>query len=105
METTALFKEANGEAEPTREDDGPRIAPAVDIFENAEGFLIVADLPGVEASGLTLEYNPRSCAFLVASPRTAGRSESRSREVSSWARASTRNRFRPISAAACCGSS
>jgi HSP20 family protein len=34
------------------------VSPAVDIFENAEGFLIVADLPGVEPEGLTVEYNP-----------------------------------------------
>lgn len=58
MEKSALFSEANGGAEPTREEDGPHVSPAVDIFENAEGFLIVADLPGVEAGGLTLEYNP-----------------------------------------------
>lgn len=32
--------------------------PPVDIFENAEGFAIVADLPGVEADGVSIEYNP-----------------------------------------------
>lgn len=58
MDKTALFKRENGEAEPTREETGARVSPAVDIFENAEGFLVLADLPGVEASGLTLEYNP-----------------------------------------------
>lgn len=58
MEKTALYKKETGEVEPTREDTGTRVSPAVDIFENGDGFLIVADLPGVEASGLTLEYNP-----------------------------------------------
>jgi HSP20 family protein len=32
--------------------------PPVDIFETAEGFSIVADLPGVEADGVSIEYNP-----------------------------------------------
>ncbi|HWA72430.1 MAG TPA: Hsp20/alpha crystallin family protein [Polyangiaceae bacterium] len=54
----ALFKQENGEVEPTREEAGVRVSPAVDIFENADGFLVLADLPGVEASGLTLEFNP-----------------------------------------------
>ena len=35
-----------------------RFTPPVDIFETPEGFLIVADLPGVEAQGVSVEYNP-----------------------------------------------
>jgi HSP20 family molecular chaperone IbpA len=35
-----------------------RLTPPVDIFETPEGFLIVADLPGVEPEGVSVEYNP-----------------------------------------------
>lgn len=44
--------------EKTRASKAPRVAPPVDIFENGEGFAIFADLPGVEASGLRVEFNP-----------------------------------------------
>lgn len=44
--------------EPTRAEAGRRLSPAVDIYENAEGFLILADLPGVTAEGLSVEFNP-----------------------------------------------
>jgi HSP20 family molecular chaperone IbpA len=47
-----------GELEPTRASTARRAVPQVDIFENSEGFLIVADLPGVEPDGLRVEYNP-----------------------------------------------
>ena len=35
-----------------------RLTPPVDIFETAEGFVIVADLPGVAPEGVNVEYNP-----------------------------------------------
>lgn len=35
-----------------------RLAPPVDIFETPEGFLIVADLPGVSPDGVSVEYYP-----------------------------------------------
>jgi HSP20 family protein len=44
--------------EKTRANGARRLSPPVDIFENADSFLIVADLPGVEPEGLTIEYNP-----------------------------------------------
>ena len=44
--------------EKTRASKAPRLAPPVDIFENADGFAIFADLPGVEAGGLRVEFNP-----------------------------------------------
>lgn len=45
--------------EKTRATNGARRATSpVDIFENNEGFLILADVPGVEPEGLTIEYNP-----------------------------------------------
>lgn len=55
------MKESNREnttLEKTRANGTRRLAPPVDIFENPEGFLILADLPGVEAEGLSVEYNP-----------------------------------------------
>lgn len=72
MEKTALYKEGSGEVEQTREDTGVSVSPAVDIFENAEGFLIVADLPGVQADGLTLEYNPPELRFSGRQADSAG---------------------------------
>lgn len=48
----------NGQAEPTRASEPRRVTPLVDIFENTAGFLILADLPGVETSGLNVEFNP-----------------------------------------------
>lgn len=44
--------------EKTRATKARRLSPPVDIFENPEGFAIVADLPGVEANGLRVEFNP-----------------------------------------------
>lgn len=58
MTTSELQKRSGSEVEPSRAPAGRRLTPAVDIFENGEGFLIVADLPNVEAEALTVEYNP-----------------------------------------------
>jgi len=58
MENTALSNANDAEVEPTRDHGARRVSPSVDIFENPEGFLIVADLPGVEPEGLSVEYNP-----------------------------------------------
>jgi HSP20 family molecular chaperone IbpA len=35
-----------------------RVSPPVDIYESAEGYAIVADLPGVAPEGVSVEYNP-----------------------------------------------
>ena len=45
-------------AEKPRANDVRRVSPPVDIYENGEGFLIVADLPGVEPDGLHVEFTP-----------------------------------------------
>lgn len=59
MNHQALEPRTNqSELEPTRASAARRAVPQVDIFENSEGFLIVADLPGVEADALRVEYNP-----------------------------------------------
>lgn len=57
MTDTNVSKQA-APVEATRESAGRRVSPPVDIFENAEGFLIVADLPGVEAGATRVEFNP-----------------------------------------------
>jgi HSP20 family protein len=58
MEEASFTKSNGAEIEPTRAHGAQRVTPAVDIFENAEQFLIVADLPGVEPEALSVEYNP-----------------------------------------------
>lgn len=58
MATDKTFgSESRGTIEKTRP-AGRRLTPPVDIFENSEGFLIVADLPGVDTEGLSVEFNP-----------------------------------------------
>lgn len=34
----------------------PVVAPAVDIYENDEGYLVFADLPGVASEGIDIRY-------------------------------------------------
>lgn len=59
MTETNISKNNNkAPVEATREAVGRRVAPPVDIFENAEGFLILADLPGVEPGATRVEFNP-----------------------------------------------
>jgi len=58
MEEASFTKSKGAEVEQTRDHGAQRVTPVVDIFENAEQFLIVADLPGVEPEGLSVEYNP-----------------------------------------------
>lgn len=55
--TEAIQQNQNGNVEKTRAAKR-YFTPPVDIFENAEGFAIIADLPGVEAGGVSVEYNP-----------------------------------------------
>jgi HSP20 family molecular chaperone IbpA len=38
--------------------NGRPVTPAVDIFQRDQGFLIVADLPGVTPESLRVEYEP-----------------------------------------------
>lgn len=57
-ETTTSTQSTRAPIEKTRANGARRVTPPVDIFENADGFLIVADLPGVEPDGLQIEYNP-----------------------------------------------
>ena len=47
-------------------------APLCDVYENADEFLVLADVPGVESSGLELEYE-RSELRIHATPATPGR--------------------------------
>ncbi|HLV64468.1 MAG TPA: Hsp20/alpha crystallin family protein [Polyangiaceae bacterium] len=45
-------------AEATPRGPTRRATPPVDVFENDEGFLIVADLPGVSPEALEVEFEP-----------------------------------------------
>lgn len=70
MADTAFHKQA-APVEPTHENGARRLAPAVDIYESGEGFLILADLPGVEPDELTIEYNPPEL-HVLARPKVNG---------------------------------
>lgn len=58
MDKASIPNSNGAELEPTRDHGARSVSPSVDIFENAEGFLIIADLPGVNPDGLSVEYNP-----------------------------------------------
>jgi len=58
MSETNIQKNAKAPVEATRESQGRRVTPAVDIFESGEGFLILADLPGVVPGATRVEFNP-----------------------------------------------
>ena len=48
-------KEVTSSAEQTRR--GPIFTPLVDIFENARELTLLADMPGVKATGLSIDLN------------------------------------------------
>ena len=54
METTMQSREAAQAADPTRE--RRLVAPPVDIYENQEGYLVLADLPGVRADDVDVRF-------------------------------------------------
>jgi HSP20 family molecular chaperone IbpA len=58
MNQSQQTRQTSTNVEKTQAAPARRLSPAVDIFENADGFLLVADVPGVEPSALTLEYEP-----------------------------------------------
>lgn len=72
MEDLAFTKSNRADVEPTRESGARRVSPPVDIFENPEGFLIVADLPGVEPAGLKVEFNPPELRVYATPSSAAG---------------------------------
>ncbi len=47
---------ADSPAEPETMSSQPSIAPAVDIYENDVGYLVLADLPGVGIEGVDIRY-------------------------------------------------
>ena len=51
---TSMFKHHGEAAEKLQQ--RPFVAPAVDIYENADELLIVADLPGVDGNDVTLHF-------------------------------------------------
>lgn len=54
MSLQTTKKSAAEAADPTRE--RRLVAPPVDIYENAEGYLVVADLPGVRADDVDVRF-------------------------------------------------
>lgn len=42
---------------PERVSERPSVAPLVDLYENADGLLLVADLPGVTKDGLDIQFH------------------------------------------------
>ena len=48
-------------------------APAVDIYENDQGYLVVADVPGASAEGLDLRLDKGVLALQVPRPDEKGR--------------------------------
>src|SRR5579859_4907093 len=54
MQETNIVREKNGSQPPQKASARPRIAPPVDIFENADELLIVADVPGVASDAIEL---------------------------------------------------
>lgn len=55
-------------------DQRPTVAPAVDIFENKEELLILADLPGVEKDDVRLNFD-KGHLTIEARPRDFGADE------------------------------
>jgi HSP20 family molecular chaperone IbpA len=53
MSVTELEKKQNGELV-SREPQRPTVRPAVDVYENDQEILLVADLPGVPAENLSV---------------------------------------------------
>jgi HSP20 family protein len=46
----------------------PRLQPPADIFENAEGYLIRADIPGVAEDGVDIRYDKGELVFEARRP-------------------------------------
>lgn len=62
MATELVRNPGQGELEGTRK--AREIAPPVDVYENDQELLIVADMPGVEKEGLTVELDPPELRFV-----------------------------------------
>jgi HSP20 family protein len=53
--TTSNEQKVNRETQRKVEYKRPTVAPAVDIYENADGVLLIADLPGVSKENLSID--------------------------------------------------
>jgi HSP20 family molecular chaperone IbpA len=65
---------ASGPAIPST-DARPELVPAVDIYENRDEYLVLADLPGVRQGGLHLRYHKGELAIEGVRELTRGRSD------------------------------
>ncbi|MCA9688654.1 MAG: Hsp20/alpha crystallin family protein [Nannocystaceae bacterium] len=56
-EQKQMTRKERGQAPASLADDRPTVAPPVDIYENDDGYLIVADLPGVREESLHIHLD------------------------------------------------
>jgi HSP20 family molecular chaperone IbpA len=64
MSNAIAVNENNGSA-PVRANNTRVVAPPVDVFENADEVLIVADVPGVAGDGVDLRVENGTLTFLA----------------------------------------
>lgn len=68
MANTELQKSREEVAEPVHE--RPAVAPRVDIYENRDEFLLIADLPGIRSSDLSIHVE--GAELSLEAPRQVG---------------------------------
>ena len=61
--TTHLAKRANGTAEPVQHHD--TVAPPVDVYENANELLVMADVPGASHDGIDVQLEKGQLAIFA----------------------------------------
>jgi len=61
--TAHLAKRANGSAEPVQHHD--TVAPPVDVYENADELLVVADVPGATHDGIDVQLEKGQLTILA----------------------------------------
>lgn len=71
--------QVRGEEQPQEIRERPAVAPPIDIYENPDEYLLVADLPGVEPGDIEVQYD-RGRLTLHAPRRTVHVEGSLSRE-------------------------
>jgi HSP20 family molecular chaperone IbpA len=81
-DTTPLANRANRSAEPVQHHD--TVAPPVDVYENADELLVVADVPGSSHDGVDIQLEKGQLTILARredeAPGSAIASEYRSRD-------------------------
>jgi len=74
--TTSPASETHGSGPAIPSTDArPELVPAVDIYENRDEYLVLADLPGVRQGGLHVRYHKGELAIEGVRELTRGRSD------------------------------